>query len=214
VFWSSRASRLPGRLLILAAAALIPALAGCEAGNNAPTLDWHQPTEGAGTVVHDISISNVFVLGGPDSAKVPAGQSAGLFFAVVNTGNPDRLLSVQAPGIAKAVTIAGGSIRLATNQAVLLTGPQPKAILTGLTQPLASGTVVTVVLNFQNAGAVHLRVPVLPMIEQYATFSPAPTPTPTIKVRKHRHRVSPSPSGPGAPTTATSTPSPTPTTTP
>jgi copper(I)-binding protein len=212
VFWSSRASRWPGRLLIVAAAALIPAMAGCEAGNTAPTLSWHPPTEGTGTVVHNIAIRNVFVLGGSGTTAIPKGQSAGLFFALVNTGTPDRLLSVQAPGIAKAVTIPGGSIRLATNQVVLLTGPQPKAILTGLTLPLTSGTVVSVVLNFQNAGAVNLRVPVLAMNQDYGTFSPAPTPTPTptptSKVHKHHRQVSPSPSVSGATPTATATPSP------
>jgi copper(I)-binding protein len=216
VFWSSRASRLPGRLLIVAAAALIPAVAGCEAGNNAPTLNWHAPTEGTGTVVHNIAIRNVFVLGGAGTTVVPKGQSAGLYFALVNTGTPDRLMSVQAPGIAKSVTIPGGSIRLATNQVVLLTGPTPKAILTGLTEPLTSGTVVSVVLNFQNAGIVNLRVPVLAMNEQYGTFSPAPTPTPTptptatIKVHKRHRRVSPSPSVSGATPTATPSPSTTP----
>jgi copper(I)-binding protein len=212
VFWSSRASRLPGRLLIVAAAALIPAVAGCEAGNNAPTLSWHPPAEGTGTVVHNIAIRNVFVLGGSGTTAIPAGQSAGLYFALVNTGTPDRLMSVQAPGIAKGVTIPGGSVRLATNQVVLLTGPQPRAVLTGLTEPLASGTVVSVVLNFQNAGAVHLRVPVLARNQPYGTFSPAPTPTPTptatIKVHKHHRRVSPSPSVSGATPTPTSTPAP------
>jgi copper(I)-binding protein len=199
VFWSSRASRLPGRLLIVAVAALIPAVAGCEAGNNAPTLGWHPPTEGTGVVVHGITIRNVFVLGGSGISTVPAGRSAGLFFALVNTGTPDRLVSIQAPGIATAVTIPGGSIPLATNGVALLTGPQPRAVLTGLTKPLASGTVVSVVLNFQNVGAVPLRVPVLAMSQAYSTFSPAPTPT--IKASKHHRQVSPSQSPPS--TTAT-----------
>ena len=200
MFWSSRASRLPGRLLIVAAAALIPAVAGCEAGNNAPTLAWHPPTAGTGTVVHNIAIRNVFVLGGAEGAPIPAGQAAGLYFALVNTGTPDRLLSVQAPGVAKAVTIPGGSIRLATNQAVLLTGPQPRAILTGLTQPLVSGTVVSVVLNFQKAGSVRMRVPVEAMSQYYGSYSPAVTPPtttatkPAPKVKRAKVHRSPSPS--------------------
>jgi copper(I)-binding protein len=209
VFWSSRARALPRRLLIVAVAALVPALAaGCEAGSGAPTLHWHYPTDGAGTEAHGIFIRNVFVLGAPLNSALPAGQSASLFFALVNTGSPDRLLSVQAPGTATSVTIPAGSIRLGTAHAVLLTGPQPKAILTGLTRPLASGTNVTLVLNFQNAGSVTLRVPVIAMTESYSTFSPAPTPSPSSSgKRKHHHAGS-------GPTVSPATPSPTATSTP
>jgi copper(I)-binding protein len=204
----------PRRLLILAAAALIPVLAGCEAGTNAPTLNWHAPTEGAGNIAQKVLVRNVFVLGGPQAAAIPAGQSASLFFALVNTGTPDRLLSVTAPGTAKSVTIPGGSIALGSSQAVLLTGPQPKAALTGLTRPLVSGTVISIVMNFQKSGILHLRVPVLGG-SPYATFSPPPPtptatpatpPTPGRSARKHRrhHRA------PAAGTTVTPSASPSP----
>jgi copper(I)-binding protein len=180
VFWSSRASGWPRRLLIVAAAALVPAIAGCEAGNDAPTLDWHYPTDGTGTVTHDISIRNVFVLGAPGNASLATGQPAGLFFALVNDGNTgDRLVSVQAPGTATAVTLPGGGINLPPSHVVLLGGPQAKAVLTSLTRPLTGGSVLTIVFNFQKAGSVTLRVPVIPNSTAYATFSPAPTPTPT-----------------------------------
>jgi hypothetical protein len=197
--WRGRAGALPRRLLIVAAAALIPAVAGCEAGNNAPTLDWHYPTEGSGNAVHDISIRNVFVLGGPAASALPSGGSASLFLALYNTGRPDRLLSVQAPGTATTVTVAGGSVPLGTNRGALLTGPQPAVVLTGLTRQLRSGSVVTIVLNFQRLGSVSLRVPVLPQAQAYATFSPpAPTPAPTAKkhprVRVGVGAASPSPS--------------------
>jgi copper(I)-binding protein len=198
VFWSSRASGWPRRLLIVAAAALIPAVAGCEAGDNAPTLDWHQPTVGAGTAFHGISIRNVFALGAPLSGTLAAGQSAGLFLALVNTGNPDRLLSIQAPGTATSVTLPGGSIRLGTSGVALLTGPQPKVILTGLTRTLASGTVITVVLNFQKAGSITMRVPVVAQAQSYSTFSPAPSPSPTTTKRKHHPSGSASPSASGS----------------
>jgi copper(I)-binding protein len=209
VFWSSRASGLPRRLLIVAAIALIPAVAGCEAGNGAPTLNWHYPTDGAGTIIQGISIRNVFVLGSKQAPALPPGRSASLFFALVNNGSPDRLLSVQAPGTATAVTIPGGSIRLAASQEVLLTGPQPQAVLTGLTRPLATGTVLTLVLNFKNAGTVRLRVPVLAGTQALSTFSPAPVPTPTPAGQKRRHHRSAaaSPSATGAAATATPSPS-------
>jgi copper(I)-binding protein len=198
---------LPRRLLIVAAAALIPVLAGCAAGDNAPTLNWHYPTDGAGTVVQGISIRNVFVLGGPQNSVLTAGQSAGLYFALVNTGSPDRLLSVQAPGTATSVTIPNGSIKLATNQAVFLTGPAPQAILNGLTNTLSGGAVITLILNFQNAGSVTLRVPVLARAQAYATFSAAPTPTPTVTPGSRKHHKGATAS-PGTSTTPTTSPSP------
>jgi hypothetical protein len=204
VFWSSRAGGLPRRLLIVAAAALVPAVAGCEAGNNAPTLHWHYPTDGAGTEVQGISIRNVFVLGGTGNGDLSAGQSAGLFFALANTGRPDRLLSVQAPGTANSVTIPGGGIGLTSSKLVLLGGPQPEATLNGLTRNVPGGSVLTLIMNFKKAGSVTLRVPVIPQTDAYATFSPAPSPTPTStgthKKRGHReHPGTPSP-------TATTTP--------
>ena len=84
---SSRRIARPRRLLVLAIAALIPALAGCEAGNNAPTQEWHQPTDGTGTVHNNISIRNVFVLGAPLGSTIPVGDSAGVFLALINNGS-------------------------------------------------------------------------------------------------------------------------------
>jgi copper(I)-binding protein len=185
------------RLFVLVIAALIPALAGCEAGNNAPTLEFHPTSDGAGTVHDDISIRDVFVLGAPLGAKLIKGQSAGLFFALVNNGAPDKLLSVAAPGSATSVTLPGGVVTLASQQAVFLTGPAPKVILNDLTRALTGGSSIKVVMSFENAGTVTLEVPVMPRAQYYSTFSPAPspTPTPTPTVRKGKHAsASPSPS--------------------
>lgn len=195
--WRRSGGGLPRRLLIVAAVALIPAVAGCEAGNNAPTLAWHQPTVGTGTDIQGMAIRNVFVLGGQGNAALPAGSSAGLFLALVNTGSPDRLVSIEAPGTATAVTLAGGGIQLGTNSKALLTGPTPDAVLTGLTRRLRSGPVVTIVLNFQRRGAVTLRIPVVARTQYYATLSP---PAPTATATAH-------PGRPGRSASATPTPS-------
>jgi hypothetical protein len=174
-----RRAKLPRRLLIAAVAALIPALAGCEAGANAPTQQWHPPTNGAGTVVHGIAIRDMFVLGAEPPAALAAGQSAGLFLALYNTGSPDRLLSMSAPGTATSVQLPGGAVNLAPGKEVLLSGPEPEVILTGLTRELPGGGSLPVVMNFQNAGRVVLDVPVLAQAQYYSTFSPAPSPSPS-----------------------------------
>jgi copper(I)-binding protein len=204
----SRAGALSRRAMIVVAAALIPILAGCEAGNDAPTLRFHQPTDGAGTEFGDISIRNVFVLGAPLGSSLAAGQSTGLFFALVNNNDhSDTLLRVSAPGTAASVSLPGGSVLLAPDQAALLTGPQPTAVLDGLTRTVTGGSFIPVTMTFQNAGTVTLSVPVMPRAQYFATFgtpAPTPTPTPTATVRHgrhhHRQRTTPAPSpSPGAP---------------
>lgn len=185
-----RSSRKPAgrRLLVLAIAALIPALAGCEAGNNAPTQEWHQPTDGSQKVHDEISIRNVFVLGAPIGSTIKAGGSAGVFLALINNGSPDRLVKISAPGTAKSVMLPGGAVSLASQQAVFLTGPSPKVVLEGLTRPLTGGSTVLLKLTFQNAATVSLTVPVMPRAQYYSTFSPpSPTPSPTPTTQgKHK----------------------------
>ncbi len=185
-----RRATLPRRLFITAAAVLVPALAGCEAGINAPTQQWHEPTDGAGTVAHGIAIRNVFVLGAPENAALAAGKSAGLFFALVNSGSPDRLLSISAPGAATSVRLPGGGpVSLVQDRPVLLTGPRPEVVLTGLRRSLPGGSFIRVIMNFQNAGSVPLSVPVVPQAQYYSTFSPAPTPTPTASTTRKPKRA-------------------------
>ena len=200
-----RSSRRPAgrRLLVLAIAALIPALAGCEAGNNAPTQEWHQPTDGGGTVHDKISIRNVFVLGAAIGSTIKVGGSAGVFLALINDGSPDRLVKISAPGTAKSVTLPGGSVRLASQQAVFLTGPAPKVVLQGLTRPLTGGSSVRLVLTFSNAASVSMTVPVMPRAQYYSTFSlpsPTPSPTPTTKGKHKSATATPSPSATPSPT--------------
>jgi copper(I)-binding protein len=200
----------------VAAVALIPVLAGCEAGGNAPVLHWHPPTNGASATIKEgggeIAIRNAFVLGAPLNATLPAGSSAALFMGMVNTGPRDRLVRVSAPSAASSVTLPAGGVLLGRDTTVLLTGPEPKLILTGLTRSLAAGGYVKVFLTFQGAGSVSLDVPVLPRSDSYATYSPAPTvsPTPSAsgKGRHHGASATPTPSVSGS---ATATPTATPT---
>lgn len=177
---SRRVSTPLRRLAVAAAAAgLVAGATGCEAGNNAPTLEFHPQSEGIDTVVHGIEIRDAFVLGAQLGSSLRPGQSAGLFLALFNNGRGDTLTSVTAPGTATSAVLPTGGIVLRDFQPVYLTGPVPKIVLTGLTRSLAGGDVVKITLNFLNTGSVALTVPVLPRAYDYATFSPAPAPSPT-----------------------------------
>jgi copper(I)-binding protein len=188
------------RLLLVSIAALIPVLAGCEAGDNAPTASFHYPTDAAGTVAGELSIRNVFVLGAPLGSSLATGHSASLFFAIVNTGTPDRLLSITAPGVASSVKLPAGGVPINKNQLVLLTGPQPQAYLVKLLQPLRSGTDITLNMYFQKQGLVSLQVPVFAAAAHYVTYSPAPSATATTAAKgKHHAGATPRPSATPSP---------------
>jgi len=184
---SSRRGVARRRLLIAAAAALIPLVAGCEAGTVSPSLQWHPPTNGRGAKVGHITISNAFVLGPRVGKVIRRGQNAGLFLAITNTGKADRLIGISAPGLASSVLLPGGHVTINRNHSVLLTGPRPKLILQDLLRPLAGGSVAAISLVFAKAGIVPMRVQVMPWSQYYTTLSPAPAPT----------KASPSPSASG-----------------
>jgi copper(I)-binding protein len=188
-----------GRLLLGAGvlALLIPAIAGCEAGADAPTLQFHAASSGAQTVFNGIKITNAFVLGAPSGGTVPSGSSASLFVSLYNGGqNSDTLLSATAAGAA-SISLSGGTVPLPANSApVNLTGPQPKVVLENLTKPLTGGSTIPVTFDFQHAGTVTLQVPVEAQSYQWATYS-APAATPS---------ASASTSGAAAVSTSTATP--------
>jgi len=201
--------RVPRRLFATAALALVGILAGCEAGYHAPTQQWHQPTDGAGTDRHGISIRNVFILGAAPAEQLPAGSDAGMFLALYNnTNRTDKLTGIQVPSATSTVQLPNDSaVILPPHTAVRLTGPEPQVLLRDLTKAVPGGTFFDTFLTFQNAGVVRLSVPVMPTSVPYETFSPAPTPTPTPTPtitatpgnRKHKHHkpgagASPTPS--------------------
>jgi copper(I)-binding protein len=187
------------RMLFGALAVLVPALAGCEAGFNAPTLAFHPAAFGAYANKNGISISNAFVLGPPLNGPAVAGGRAGAFLAI-SSENGDKLVSVSAPGTASAVTITGGSVNLPPQAPVNLTGPVPQVVLTGLANPLEGGETVTLNLNFANAGTVTMAVPVEPHAYEYATLSPPPTPSPSPAKKKANPSASASVSPTATPT--------------
>ena len=170
------------RLLFGAIAVLVPALAGCEAGLNAPTLEFHPASNGISVIEGGITIDNAFVLGPALNSTLPVGGRAGVFVAL-SAQNGDRLESVSAPGTANSVEIAGTTVNLPAQYLVDLDGPAPQIVLTGLTKPLIGGETVELVLTFATVGAVTLDVPVEPRAYAYATYSPPAIPTPTASVK-------------------------------
>ena len=187
------------RMLFGVLAVLVPALAGCEAGLNAPTLDYHPAAFGAYASTNGISISNAFVLGPPLNGPAVAGGRAGVFLSVSSL-HGDTLVSVSAPGTASAARITGGSVDLPPAAPVNLTGPVPQVVLTGLANPLEGGETVTLNLKFAKAGTVTLAVPVEPKAYEYSTFSPPPTPAPPAAKKKANPSASASASGSATPT--------------
>ena len=192
---SRRAVTPFGRLAIAAIiAGLATGVSACEAGNDAPTLEYHPQSAGLDVVTHGIKIINAFVLGAA-TGPLPAGHSAGVFLAMYNQGNStERLTGASAPGVAKSVTVPAGGVALPPAQAVHLTGPNPEIVLTGLIHPLPAGGSIRLVLVFSGAGAVPLTLPVLPRTNDYGTFSPAPSPSPSPSAGPGKH------GGTGAPT--------------
>ena len=192
---SSHGSKMLPRLLIGALALLIPVIAGCEAGDNAPTLEFHPAADGAYGTAGAVTVDNAFILGGRNSVLLAAGSSASMFLYLYNgSGSADKLTSVSAPGTAASVQITGGSVTLPANGAADLSGPEPQIVLHDLTSALPSGTAVTVDLTFQNAGVLSLTLPVQARTSYYSSYSPPPPRASSIKQ-------------PGATGTATPTPS-------
>jgi copper(I)-binding protein len=204
-------TRWKHRMLFGALAVLAPALAGCEAGYNAPTLEYHPAAFGAYATKNGVSISNAFVLGPSPSGPEVAGGRAGVFLAITSQDG-DKLVSASAPGTATAVQIAGGSVRVPPAVPVDLTGPVPQMVMTGLANPLQGGELVKLNLIFAEAGTIAMTVPVQPKAYEYATYSPPPSPSPTAKPKPSSTVVRPGPSGSasasvkGTPSTATPTP--------
>jgi len=167
------------RLLFGAMAMLVPVLVGCEAGLNAPTLEFHPANFAANTVRNGISLSNVFVLGPEPGGVLRTGDQTSVFLSIYSQAGTDRLDSVSAPGTAASVRVTGGSVRVPPFTLVDLSGPEPDVVLVRLQRPLTAGRTVTMTFRFARAGTITLRVPVEPRAYAYATFSPPAIPAPS-----------------------------------
>jgi copper(I)-binding protein len=207
------------RLLAGAIVALIPALAGCEAGQNAPALNFHPAANGAYQTQGGVTINNAFVLGPAMGQSLSAGSDAGLFLSMYSSSG-DQLDSVSAPGSAASVTLTDGPVNLPASSSVNLTGPGPEIVLHDLSKSLSGGQDITLKLNFANSGQATVQVPVVPHAYAYSTYdqppAPAPSPTQTASTtatthhKKKHHASATATASPGATTTALPTATPTP----
>jgi hypothetical protein len=91
----------------------------------------------------------------------------------VNTGTPDRLLSVKAPGSATSVTLPAGGVPVISQHPVFfLSGPKPQLVLVNLTRNITSGSTIKLQLTFQKAGLVTIVAPVEARAQHFATYAP------------------------------------------
>jgi copper(I)-binding protein len=173
-----KVTRWNRRLLFGAMVVLVPALAGCEAGFNAPTQQYHPANFTGNKTQNGISFSNVFVLGASPDGPAVAGGRTGVFMSLYSSRD-DRLEKVTAPGSASQASITGGSVDLPANSLVNLSGPVPTVVLSGLASPLQGGESVPMKFMFARAGTITIDVPVEPQAFEFATYSPPPTPSPS-----------------------------------
>lgn len=217
----SRSRALPAVLLVGALA--IPAVTGCEAGLDAPTLAFHPAAAGAGAVSGngDVTISNAFILGPAIGQQLPAGGQAGVF-ASISSNNGDQLTGVKANGSAASVKLTGGTVNIPANGVADLTGPTPHIVLVNLSAALTGGqNPVSVTFEFANAGEVTVQLPVESQAYDYATYAqppaaaPSPSPSSTASLTRSTTHKKAKTSGKSAKAKtkakATSSASPTPT---
>ena len=173
-------TRFTRGLLLGAIAVLVTALAGCQAGTDAPTLEFHPASLGTTTVVNGVRIDDAFVLGPALGSSLPVGGQAGVFMSLT-TPNHDQLVAAAAPEAASSVQLTNGPVTLSAGMVADMSGPAPQIVLNGLTSPLSGGETVQLELTFSSAGVVSIPVPVEPAAYDYTTYSPPPpaTPTPT-----------------------------------
>ena len=183
-------------LLLGAIAMLVPALAGCEAGADAPTLEFHPASLGTTTVVNGVRIDDAFVLGPALGSSLPVGGQAGVFLSLTTQNSGDKLVAAAAPGAASSVTVTSAPVTLPLGMVVDMSGPTPQIVLNGLTSPLSGGETVQLELTFSTAGVVVIGVPVEPTAYDYTTYSPPPPPTPAAS---HTPRAGSSPASSASP---------------
>jgi copper(I)-binding protein len=130
-------------ILVAGIFAVAPLVSACSTGRHPETMLPSQLSEGINASVHQVDIRNAFILGPEPGRRLAAGDSAPLYAWFVNhASSPDRLLAVEAPGVAESVEIAGGALDLPPGKLVSTAQnavmPVPGATTSGTPSPAAT----------------------------------------------------------------------------
>ena len=127
--WSKASWRpgraLPRRLLIVAAAALVPVLAGLRRPTQCPHAELALPDRGVGRVRPGHVHPERLRARRPGHLGPAGGQLAPACSWPCTTGAPGQLVSIQAPGTATAVTLAAGGVKVGTDAGTYPDRPRP-----------------------------------------------------------------------------------------
>ncbi|WP_433499532.1 copper chaperone PCu(A)C [Sphaerimonospora sp. CA-214678] len=175
------------RRRVIAVAALlaaIPALAACGAGWGANTNMPYAPTE-AGVLIENtgsgmsygkngVMVSQAFVLGPDPGQQIAAGGSAPVHLTFVSHNEgPDSLTAITADEQQAVRVNVPNPIDVQPGTLV----KTPGVTVEGLVQPLRGGETLQLTLQFKNAGAIALNVPVITRSREFASLPPAPQPS-------------------------------------
>ena len=169
------------RWVLLAVLAVLVLVAGCAAGQRAPTSEEISTTDGVNANIGAMEVRNLGLAAPPTNVGYSAGDTAQLVFAMINSGPADdQLISVTSPvaGSASSSPVAAVATPATTpsqSQQQAFTpisappgelvpvgygSPAATVTLVGLTQPLISGQTLVVTLGFRDAGTKTIQIPV------------------------------------------------------
>ncbi len=175
----TRTSR-PRVFAVAALLAVAPALAACGAGSDANMAQPYIATEAAETTKNGITVAQAFILGPEPGQTLPAGSAAPLYLTMVN-GNTtaDQLTGIATDPQTASSAKATAPIALPPQTLVKSANPAPQVLIEGIREPLAGGESMRLTLQFQNAGAITMDVPVIARSREFATLQPAPDTSPS-----------------------------------
>jgi copper(I)-binding protein len=121
--------------------AIAPVVSACGAGMHPETALPSQLTEGVNASVKDVDLRNLFVLGPEPGRRLAAHGDAPVYMVIVNTGQiSDRLVAVDAPGLAGAAQIADGPLNLPPTTPVTMNRPVTRTVTPQPSNPSATGS--------------------------------------------------------------------------
>ncbi|MGH3374645.1 MAG: hypothetical protein ACRDP6_07890 [Actinoallomurus sp.] len=99
--------------------AVAPLVSACASGSKPQSALPTQLAEGVNATVNGVDVRNAFLLGPVPGQRLTVGGSAPLYAWFINKGTaPDRLIAIEAAGVAQSAEIAGGALTLPQGQLV------------------------------------------------------------------------------------------------